>query len=143
MRSKRYVLKKIYAELSLNWCINNLGIRHRKKREIILKFSDKKGFLKVDYYSKKKFTRKYPIHGKYCEFRNMIIIHEPNCKTIYDVVSTVIHEYTHYLQSMYQYRKYEEIYYYSENPLEKEAKKNETLFTVKCIDEIKSYLKTR
>lgn len=131
-------LKKQYAEKSLEWCINNLGTRKRKKRKINLKFYNREGYQKITYETKKTFSRKYPIQGKYCEYRNLIVIYGPSCETLEDVVSTVIHEYTHYLQSMYQYRKYQEIYYYSSNPLEKEAKRNEEIHTKKCMDFIKS-----
>ena len=46
---------------------------------------------------------------------------------LYDIVSTVIHEYTHYLQSRNLYQKYEKVYYYSTNPYEREARRNEKI----------------
>jgi hypothetical protein len=137
MKSSRYELKKKYAILTIEWCKNNMGIRKTKKKELTLKFSDKDGYITINYKRKKEFKRKYPIQGSYCHYRNLITIYEPNCKTIKDVVSTIIHEYTHYLQSMYQYEKFEKIYFYSQNPLEKEALNNEEKYTNKCIKEVR------
>ena len=67
-------------------------------------------------------------------------IHEPACDTLYDVVSTVIHEYTHYLQSRNMYKYYEQNYYYSTNPYEREARRNEQKYTKMCMKEIKKLL---
>jgi len=130
MKISRYDKKNKYAILAFNWCIDNFGVCNRKKRKLIFEFTKKKGLL--DY--------KYPICGRYCFYRNKIIIYEPTCHTLYDVVSTVIHEYTHYLQSGYRYKKYEKKYFYSQNPLERQAKKFEKLYTNQCIQSIKKLL---
>jgi hypothetical protein len=80
------------------------------------------------------------VYGNYCFYRNKMTIHEPSCNTIYEVVSTVIHEYTHYLQSRPQYKIYQDHYYYSHNPYEREAKRNEDKYTKLCIKNIKKLL---
>ena len=80
------------------------------------------------------------VYGNYCFYRNKMTIHEPACETLYDVVSTVIHEYTHYLQSRTLYKKYQDKYYYSRNPYEREAKRNEEKYTKECMKYIKSFL---
>ena len=65
------------------------------------------------------------------------MIYIENCKTLDDVVSTIIHEYTHYLQSRTKYEKYEKEYYYSTNPYERQAKRNEIKYTKICLQDIK------
>jgi hypothetical protein len=80
------------------------------------------------------------IKGIYYVNENRIIVYSLNCETIDEVVSTIIHEYTHYQQSMKKYWEYFEFYYYSNHPYEKEARKNEEMFTKKCIRSIKKYL---
>lgn len=121
--------KRKYAMLALRWCKKNLGPNYRKRTK-----------LKLEIIEKRRFLKKAIIYGNYCFYRNKITIYEPSCKNIYDVVSTVIHEYTHYLQSRNQYKVYEQSYYYSTNPCEREAKRNEQKYTKLCIKEIKKYL---
>ena len=79
----------------------------------------------------------FDVYGNYCFWRNEIVIYLPNNNTIYDIVSTVIHEYTHYLQVRNTYREYEKTTYYSQNPLERQAKRNENKYTKICIKHIK------
>ena len=85
---------------------------------------------------------KYVFYGSYCFFKNRIIIYTPNCLSLFDIVSTIIHEYTHYLQSRTKYKMYEKTHFYSTNPLEKQAKRNEVKYTKTCLKEIKKILKT-
>ena len=54
-----------------------------------------------------------------------------------ELVSTVIHEYTHYLQVRRKYREYEKVKFYSQNPFEIQAKRNEERYTKTCINEIR------
>lgn len=119
--------KKRYAALALKWCRENFGVNERKRRKVYF-----------ELVPKLKKSGSFIVFGHYCFWRNKIIIYEESCKTIYDVVSTMIHEYTHYLQSRTKYQKYEETHYYSQNPLEREAKRNEECYTKLCIKEIKS-----
>lgn len=121
--------KKRYATLTIKWCEEYLGLCNRKKRKLIVRFSDKKR--KIDNFD---------VFGNYCFYRNEIIIYLPNNNTIYDLVATVIHEYTHYLQSRTKYREYELSRYYSQNPLERQAKRNEDKFTKICLKEIRKLI---
>ncbi len=124
-----FKLKKQYATLAYKWCKVFFGANERKRTKLSFEFTPRPRHWKRDI-----------IYGNYCFFRNKITIHESACKNIYDVVSTVIHEYTHYLQSRTQYRLYQDNYYYSTNPYEREARRNEEKFTKMCIKEIKKLI---
>jgi hypothetical protein len=122
-------LKKQYAILALKWCREFFGENDRKRSQ-----------LKFEFTERKRTDKKAMVYGNYCFYRNKMTIHEPACNTLYDIVSTVIHEYTHYLQSRSIYKYYQDIYYYSHNPYEREAKRNEEKYTKICIKEIKKRL---
>lgn len=119
-------LKKIeYAKLTLFWCIDNFGKCDRKKRDLILKPKENI-----------KYIKRSKVFGTYCSYRNTIYIYLNNCETIKDIVSTIIHEYTHYLQSSTKYSYYQSVYYYTQNPFEIEAKKNEEKYSDNCLNYI-------
>lgn len=122
-------LKKQYATLTLKWCRENFGVNDRKRSK--LRFGFTKRIRKI---------KKAEVYGNYDFYRNKMTIYENTCKTIYDIVSTIIHEYTHYLQSRPQYQKYQKEYYYSTNPYEREAKRNEDKYTKICIRYIRQQL---
>ena len=122
-------LKKKYAILTIKWCKEFFGINERKKTK-----------LEFEFTTRKRSIKNAMVYGNYCFYRNKMTIHEPACETLYDVVSTVIHEYTHYLQSRTLYKKYQDKYYYSRNPYEREAKRNEEKYTKECMKYIKSFL---
>lgn len=124
-------IKIFYTKMSLDWCKENLGINERKRSELQLIISNKK---------RKK--GKYVLYGSYCFFKNRIIIYTPNCLSLFDIVGTIIHEYTHYLQSRTKYVMYEKSHYYSTNPLERQAKRNEVKYTKICLKKIKKQLRT-
>lgn len=121
--------KTYYAQQALKWCKKYLGLCDRKRRKIIFKVSERK-----------RKMGSFNICGNYCFWRNTITIYLPNNTTIHDIVATMIHEYTHYLQSRTKYRNYEKTHYYSQNPLEKEARRNEDKYTKTCIRYIKKYM---
>lgn len=121
--------RKKYVLLAIKWCSKNLGVNERKRTK-----------LSIEVTKRRRLIKKCEVFGNYCFYRNKITIHEGACPTIYDVISTVIHEYTHYLQSRNQYKIYQQMYYYSTNPYEREAKRNEEKYTKICIKEIKKYL---
>ena len=118
--------KIFYAEQTIKWCRKNLGENSRKRTEMTFDLSLRsrkmKGFI---------------IYGNYCFWRNHMTIYLPNNNTIHEVVATIIHEYTHYLQSREKYREYEKTRYYSQNPMERSAKRNEERYTKECIKSIK------
>lgn len=120
-----YLIKIKYSKLALKWCVNKFGKNNRKKRELILK--PKKTI---------KYQKRSKVFGIYCFYRNTIYIYLNNCDSIKDIVSTIVHEYTHYLQSSTKYHYYQNVYYYTQNPLEIEAKTNETLYTNDCLNYI-------
>ena len=122
-------LKKKYALLAIKWCREYFGLNERKKTKLLFNFS-----------TKSRKIGNSMVYGNYCFYRNKMTIHEPACNTLYDIVSTVIHEYTHYLQSRSLYKYYQDIYYYSHNPYEREAKRNEEKYTKICIKEIRKRL---
>jgi hypothetical protein len=123
-------LKKVYANHAYKWCRKYFGLSETKRRKLEFVVSDK---------DRKK--GKFNFLGNYCFYRNKIVIYAPNCETLHDIVSTVIHEYTHYLQSGPQYRRYEKEYYYSKNPFEREAKRNEEKYAKICLKEIRKNIR--
>lgn len=120
---------KISTE-ALKWCKDYLGVNEKKRTKLKLEFTERKRTIK-----------KCIVYGNYCFWRNKITIYLPHCETIEELVSTIIHEYTHYLQSRPRYLYYQKHYYYSTNPYEREAKRNEEKYCSICISDIKKYLK--
>lgn len=121
--------KKKYAVLALKWCKENFGLNDLKRTK-----------LKLEVTERRRTHKKAEVYGNYCFYRNKMTIHTFACEDLYDIASTVIHEYTHYLQSRNQYKYYEQYYYYSNNPCEREAKRNEEKYTEICIKDIKKQL---
>lgn len=124
-----YKLKKKYSILTLKWCRNYFGINSRKRSKLKFKLTKRTRNIK-----------KSVVYGRYCFWKNTITIYEPNCKTIEQIVSTIIHEYTHYLQSRTKYQKYEKTHYYSTHPLERSAFRNEEKYTQMCLKDIKKLI---
>ena len=122
--------KKKYVLETLKWCKNYLGINTRKRTK-----------LKVVFSNKNRKIKNSVIFGNYCFYRNTITIYLTHCLTIEDVVSTSIHEYTHYMQSRLMYRYYETYHYYSTHPYEREARRNEEKYTKICLKEIRANLR--
>jgi hypothetical protein len=123
-------LKRQIAKHVLKWCKENMGVNNRRKS--LPKVSVRINFRKDE-------TERF-IKGIYYSSENRIIVYSANCETMDEVVSTIIHEYSHYQQSMKKYWEYFEFYYYSNHPYEKEARKNEEMYTKKCIRSIRKYL---
>ena len=121
--------KKKYVTLTIKWCKQNFGVNERKRTR-----------LTIEVTSRKRTIKRSMVYGNYCFYRNKMTIHTDACKTITDLVSTVIHEYTHYLQSRNLYKQYEKTHCYFTNPCEREAKRNEEKYTKACIREIRKYL---
>jgi hypothetical protein len=121
--------KKRITKLTVKWCRDFFGINEKKRTKLKLVFSERPRKIKGCI-----------VFGNYCFWRNTITIYFPHCNTIDETVSTVIHEYTHYLQSRPRYQTYQKDYYYSTNPYEKEARRNEDRYTKMCILDIKNLL---
>lgn len=122
-------LKKQYSIRAVKWCENKLGINKRKKKK--LKISVRVTFRTPD---EKNF------YGLYSYKDNRIIIYDLNCVSLEDVVSTVIHEYTHYLQPVKKYWDFFKIHDYSTHPHEIEALINEEKYTTECLETIKKLI---
>ena len=120
-------LKRQYALKAIKWCRENMGVNKRKKD--IPKIS-------VRVYFRKDETERF-IKGIYYSDENRIIVYHLNCDTIEEVISTVIHEYTHYLQSMKKYWEYSLTHDYNTHHYERQARRNETKYTKMCIRKIK------
>jgi len=117
-------MKREIAIKALKWCKKNLGVNRRKKYP--------KVSVKI-----KLIDDEFTVYGGYYWEDNRIFVNGLKCKSLTDVVSTVIHEYTHYLQSMRKYYEYFNTYYYSTHPFEREATRNSKQFTKKCLTQIK------
>lgn len=130
-KSLNIELKRVYATYALKWCIENMGTNPNKKTR-------PKVSVKINF--KKEETERY-IKGVYYYSENRLIVYHYNCISIEDVVSTVIHEYTHYLQSMKKYWEYYKTHYYSKHPYERQAKRNELKHTETCINQIKKSIR--
>jgi uncharacterized protein YjaZ len=122
-------LKIAYTKAALKWCEINLGINQRKRRKLELIISHRK-----------RISGKFVFYGNYCFYRNRIVIYIPNCNTYKDIISTIIHEYTHYLQSRTKYEEYEKVHCYSTHPYERQAKRNEEKYTKVCLSDIRKVL---
>ena len=122
-------LKKQYSIRAVKWCENKLGINKRKKKK--LKISVRVTFRTPD---EKNF------YGLYSYKDNRIIIYDLNCVSLEDVVSTVIHEYTHYLQPVKKYWDFFKTHDYSTHPHEIEALINEEKYTTECLETIKKLI---
>lgn len=123
-------LKRQYASKAIRWCKENMGINNRRKSQ---------PKMSVRIYFRKDETERF-IMGSYYSVENRIVVYGVNCKTLEDVVSTIIHEYSHYLQSMKKYWEYFNTYSYSTHPYERQAKRNELKYTDECMRYIKKVL---
>jgi uncharacterized protein YjaZ len=121
--------KKRLTNLTIKWCRDFFGVNERKRNK-----------LKVTFSNRQRKIKNSVVFGNYCFWRNVITIYLPHCNTTDEIVSTVIHEYTHYLQSRLRYQNYQKEYYYSTNPYEKEARRNEEKYSRLCYNEIKSLI---
>jgi hypothetical protein len=119
--------KRRYALLATKWCKANMGINKRKKT--LPKVS-----VRINFRAEE--TERF-IKGVYYPYENRIIVYSLNCETIEEVVSTIIHEYTHYLQSTVKYEELYKKYFYKNHPYEKEARRNEEIYTRICMKDIK------
>lgn len=122
-------IKIAYTKQAIKWCEYNLGINERKRKKLEVIISDRK-----------RKSGKFVYYGNYCFYRNKMVIYIENCKSLKEIVSTIIHEYTHYLQSRTKYEAYEEYYYYSNHPYERQARRNEIKYTKICLSFIRKKL---
>jgi len=75
--------------------------------------------------------------GDYNPWRNEINVYKSRHKTFMGFIGTIIHEYTHYHQSIKrQYTKLEEVYNYKNHPMEREANRIERKYKWMCYYEV-------
>jgi hypothetical protein len=59
--------------------------------------------------------------GEYRYWDNEIIVYYNNCRTVGNLIRTIVHEWQHQLQPMTKYEKIHNEVGYEEHPFEKEA----------------------
>ena len=112
------------SSLALEWCINNLGNPLKTISPTIILKNDK---------------RVKNMYGFYMD--QNITIHLSTIHTTRQMVSTIIHEYCHYLQSprisgFTKYWKLNDKFGYDNNPFEIEARQFESLYLNYCYNYI-------
>lgn len=112
------------STLALEWCINNLGNPLKTISPTIILKNDK---------------RVKNMYGFYMD--QNITIHLSTIQTTRQMVSTIIHEYCHYLQSprisrFTKYWKLNDKFGYTNNPFEIEARQFESLYLNSCYNYI-------
>jgi len=111
---------KLILRKSLCFCVEELGDNKRK-------FPPK--ILLMDKHERKKYC------GMYDPYENIIFVYVDSCKTISSLTSTIIHEYTHYLQPILsKYAKLLNKHGYEDHPHEIEAYGNEKKFNRKLLN---------
>lgn len=79
--------------------------------------------------------------GHYDPWKNEIHVYRDRHKSLVGFIGTIIHEFTHYHQSIKrQYQKQQAIFSYKNHPLERQADKVEKRYKKKCYNEIFSNL---
>jgi hypothetical protein len=105
------------AVLIFEWCKKTFGLS-----------SINGTYPKLVFHKKRK-----DIAGYYDPWRNEIHVCKPKHRTFMGFIGTIIHEYTHYHQSIKrQYFKLEKIYSYKNHPLEREANRTERRYKWMC-----------
>jgi hypothetical protein len=115
------------SELTLNWCIENLGNPLKTKSPYVTIITDRRIKNVYGYYSDQEITLNI----------NAIT-------SVKQLISTIIHEYTHFLQSprtsyFKKYWKMNDKVGYIRNPYEIEARLTEQAYT----NEVYNYIKTK
>jgi len=88
-------------------------------------------------YPKLVFHKKAEYAGFYDPWKNEIHVFADRHRTFLGFIGTIIHEFTHYHQSVKrQYTKLEKMYSYKNHPLEREANKMERKYKWMCYYEV-------
>jgi Zn-dependent peptidase ImmA (M78 family) len=137
MKSKRKssVKKRVAQELPsrkhvnkiIDWCVKNYG-RSKYNKE----------FPTVMYRTAKYMDEDPRTMAYYDEDQGVMYIKKEDHKNLYQLASTIIHEYTHYKQNLHHYNIISMYTPYKEHPMEKEANKIARRDVWKCLREIKS-----
>jgi len=108
---------------TVEWCKVNLAppiIKRRKELCVMVHRTDK------------------PVYGEYCERNNWLTINLFTCENVKDIVTTTIHEYTHFCQDLKEYAVMTKQVGYDKNPFEVEANQNEVVYYKQCWKQIKN-----
>ena len=89
------------------WCRTNMGINNRKKYQPV-----------ITYYKSMEGDNDM---GEYRYWDNEIIVYYNNCRTVANLIRTIVHEWQHQLQPMTKYERIHDEVGYEEHPFEKEA----------------------
>lgn len=128
IKNSDFNIKRKIAILTLRWCQENIGV-NKKKRNI-----------KLSLRSKPYREGNYIVLGHFCHIENRILLYDVYEQSLIELVKTIIHEYTHYLQSSRKYWEYYKTHYYSQHPYERQAKRNEMKYGKICLKEIKKLI---
>jgi hypothetical protein len=79
------------------------------------------GVPRIHFMSKNKMASDSICKGYYKVDKNVIVIFKKAHNTCVDLLDTVIHEYTHYLQNLHRYAVLSRSYNYYDHPYEIEA----------------------
>lgn len=122
-----YQIKKI-TDLIITWCISKFGTRKYCPNVSVVNVKD----------------RKEPDYAWYEPDRHTpeITINITPTSNVQNLVDSLLHEYTHYLEPNFQqrYEEYEKKYDYDHHPLEKKARKVAKKHRRKCFNDIKKEL---
>jgi len=121
-------LTRFHCLKIMEWCKKEYGRSRYNGRYPDLEF--KKG----DYYVGEDW-------GYFDNIDNLIFINSDKHSTIEELANTVIHEYTHYKQSMHHYAILGEYLEPHDNPLEKQAEFIAQRDYKKCLKELSRYHK--
>jgi hypothetical protein len=89
------------------WCRTNMGVNGRKKYQPV-----------IAYYKSMEGDNDM---GEYRYWDNEIIVYYNNCKTVSNLIRTIVHEWQHQLQPMTKYEKIHNEVGYDNHPFEIEA----------------------
>ena len=118
--------KKKLAEEVLRWCVLHMYKGNNRSTPEI----------KVLY------NRNKTKYGEYCSAKNLISVCFPKDCDVLDVVSTIIHEYQHFIdikneKELRSYYRLNDALGYKNNPYEIRARKAEEQFAEVCVDYLK------
>ena len=109
------------AVLIFEWCKKTFGLS-----------SINGSYPKLVFHKKRK-----DVAGYYDPWKNEIHVFKAKHRTFMGFIGTIIHEYTHYHQSIKrQYFKLDKIYSYKNHPLEREANRTERKYKWMCYYEV-------
>lgn len=103
------------------WCKTNLGTKNCKPAP------------QIKFYHKRKYEGWL---GMYDWDDNVIEINKDGHSSVLDLIDTMVHEWSHYLQPSRQFNKRDEEHGYDENPYEVEANHRASIWKRVCYKEV-------